>query len=195
MARAAARAPPGELAGGTDPALAIIAPFVLGRAGYDEAVPDLEQQLREALPACAPPDGYGRCQNLAEALVRLGRAEHLCTLVDLLGIPHHGVQDTVPSFVLAAARRHPLDRARCLRVAAFAPRGRWRSHDAYLIGQAPLPALLPELARGGRRSRPGGAVGRRMGRRPVTAPPASPRTRATRRRTGDVSHHPPRPAS
>ena len=163
-----------SLRSGTDPALAIIAPFVLGRAGYDEAVPDLEQQLREALPACVPPDGYGRCQNLAEALVRLGRAEHLCTLVDLLGIPHHGVQDTVPSFVLAAARRHPLDGARCLGRGLRAEEPMARVTSAYLIGQAPLPALLPELRAAvddpdpAVRSAVAWAVVR------VTAPPASP---------------------
>jgi hypothetical protein len=135
-----------SLRSGTEPGLAVIAPFVLGRAGDEDAVPELERLLHEALATGgAPADGYGRRQMLAEALVRLGRPEHLCTLVDLFGISHHEVQDTLPSFVLAAARRHPIDGARCLARGLRADEPLARVTSAYVAGQVPLAALAPEL--------------------------------------------------
>jgi len=83
---------------------------------------------------------------VCEALVRLGRPDYLCHLVDMLGIDRHEVQDMMPSRLISEARRVPEDATRCLARGLAATEPLARQVSAYVAGVIPLPTLRRELA-------------------------------------------------
>jgi hypothetical protein len=105
-----------------------------------EAVPVLEETLWQERRA-------GMRIAAAEALVSLGRSDYLCTLVDSLGELKHEMQDTMPSFVIAAARRWPAEATRCLEHGLGGPLPLGREMSAWVGGAASLEALAPPLRR------------------------------------------------
>lgn len=93
------------------------------------AVPLLETQLREARQ-------LGLRVALAEALVRLGRPEHVADLVELLGLQRHEVQDALPSFLIETAARYPAEVAAALARGMRSPLPLARETCAWIAGGA-----------------------------------------------------------
>jgi HEAT repeat protein len=82
---------------------------------------------------------------IAESLVRLGRPERMCDLVDMLHIDKHEVQDIMPSRLIREARRHPEEAVRCIGRGLTAPDAFARANSAFIGGATSLPALAPGL--------------------------------------------------
>src|SRR5207244_826624 len=77
------------------------------------------------------------------ALVTLGRLEHLTSLVGLLAIAKHDVQDWVPAFLIEMAGRHPVEVAAALRHGLAHADARVRETSAWVAGAADATALGP----------------------------------------------------
>jgi len=119
--------------------IGIYAARALGEAGDTAAVPVLERVLatEQTRPYLQVPAG--------EALVGLGRLDHLCSLVRLLGELKHDVQDWVPSFLIDVAPAHPQELATCLREGLAHGVPPAREDCAWVAGAAGLDALAPDL--------------------------------------------------
>jgi HEAT repeat protein len=126
--------------------LGLIASHAFASADERAAIPLLEDMLsrRDELDH-APWIGTWLRVAIAESLVRLGRAERMCDLVDMLEIDKHEVQDIMPSRLIIEARRHPEEAVRCITRGLTAPDAFARANSAFIGGAASLPALAPGL--------------------------------------------------
>src|SRR5262249_50398752 len=108
-------------------------------AGDKAAVAVLERVLatEQTRPYLQVPAG--------EALVGLGRLDHLCSLVGLLGELKHDVQDWVPSFLIDVAPAHPQELATCLREGLVHGAPLAREDCAWVAGAPRVDALAPHL--------------------------------------------------
>ncbi len=120
--------------------LGIFATAALCAAGDTDAIPVLEETVWQERR-------IGMRVETAKALVRLGRSDYFCTLVDVLGDLRHETQDTMPSFLIAAARRYPAEAARCLERGLANPLALGREMSAWIGGAAPVAGLAPALRR------------------------------------------------
>ena len=119
--------------------IGIYAARALAQAGDTAAVPALEATLREERRRPSLQVAAGT------ALVTLGRLEHLTSLVGLLAIAKHDVQDWVPAFLIEMAGRHPVEVAAALRHGLGYADARVRETSAWVAGAAGATALGPEL--------------------------------------------------
>jgi HEAT repeat protein len=115
------------------------AAWVLGRIDDQEAIPFLQDIVRFETR-----DTYLRLV-AADSLVRLGRLEYLCDLVDFLGDKKHDYQDAVPSLLIEEAARHPAELTLCLSRGLMEPRARGREVSAWTAGAAGLEGVAPAL--------------------------------------------------
>ena len=118
--------------------IGLFAPAALAAAGDTGAIPVLEAVLRDERRV------YLRVA-AAEALARLGRPDHLCDLVTALGVPHHEVQDVVPSFLLDAMSEYPREVSGCLERGLADPVPLVREVSAWIAGAARASGLAPVL--------------------------------------------------
>lgn len=81
----------------------------------------------------------------AKGLVALGKPEAMCTLVDLLGIQRHDVQDMMPSFLIGWAAQYPQQLATCLERGLKNDEALGREMSAWLAGITKLTATAPAL--------------------------------------------------
>lgn len=79
------------------------------------------------------------------ALVRAGRLEHVCDLVEYLGARRHEVQDATPSVLMDLAVEHPTEVASCLAHGIAAGNARGREVSAWTAGAAGLAATATAL--------------------------------------------------
>jgi len=112
--------------------IGLFAPGALAAAGDTGAIPVLEGVLRDERRV------YLRVA-AAEALARLGRPDHLCDLVTALSVPHHEVQDVVPSFLLDAMSEYPREVFGCLERGLGDPVPLVREVSAWIAGAAHAP--------------------------------------------------------
>jgi HEAT repeat protein len=119
--------------------IGLFAARALGYARDVEAVPVLETVLE------TEPDRPDLRVAAAEALVRIGRPEFLCTLVEMLGEQKHEIQDRVPSFLIESAATDPEAVAGCLARGLASDDPRVREESAWIAGAAGLPAAAPAL--------------------------------------------------
>jgi HEAT repeat protein len=126
--------------------LGLVASHAFASADEQAAIPLLEDMLsrRDELDH-APWVGTWIRVAVAEALVRLGRPDHICDLVDMLDIDKHEVQDIMPSRLITEARRYPQEAVRCIARGFTAPDALARANSAFIAGAASLPALAPGL--------------------------------------------------
>lgn len=129
--------------------------YVLAAAGDPASIPVLEDMWAHEEETRGLIVGTWMRVAVAEALVRLGRLDHLCDLVDLFGIDKHEVQDIMPSRWILEARRAPDIAHRCLARGLGAEAPLARKLSAYLAAAMPLPALAPELRAATNDSDPG----------------------------------------
>ena len=78
-------------------------------------------------------------------LVKAGRLEHLCTMVDFLGEQRHEYLEAIPSLLLELARDHPNVLALCLERGLADWRPRAREESAWIAGVAGLKGVGPAL--------------------------------------------------
>lgn len=119
--------------------------YMLAAAGDPVSIPVLEDMWAHEEETRGIIVGTWMRVAVAEALVRLGRFDHLCDLVDLFGIDKHEVQDIMPSRWIIEARRAPDVAHRCLARGLGADTPLARKLSAYIAAAMPLPALAPEL--------------------------------------------------
>jgi HEAT repeat protein len=119
--------------------IGLFAARALGYAHDVEAVPVLETMLE------TEPDRPDLRVAAAEALVRIGRPEFLCALVDMLGERKHEVQDRVPSFLIGSAATHPEAVAGCLADGLASDDPLVREESAWIAGASGLAATAPAL--------------------------------------------------
>ncbi len=79
------------------------------------------------------------------ALVRAGRLEHVCDLVEYLGARRHEMQDATPSVLIELAAEHPAEVASCLAHGIAEGNARGREVSAWTAGAAGLGATAPAL--------------------------------------------------
>ncbi|HEV7731739.1 MAG TPA: glycosyltransferase family 39 protein [Candidatus Binatia bacterium] len=79
------------------------------------------------------------------ALVRAGRLEYVCDLVQFLGQRRHEMQDATPSLLIDLAAEHPSAVASCLRRGIVDSTARGREVSAWTAGAARLDATAPAL--------------------------------------------------
>jgi hypothetical protein len=115
------------------------AAWILGRIDDQEAIPFLQDIVRFETR-----DPYLKLV-AADSLVRLGRIEYLCDLVEFLGDRKHDYQDAVPSLLLEKAATHPAELALCLSRGLREPRARGREVSAWTAGAAGLEGVAPAL--------------------------------------------------
>ena len=115
------------------------ASWYLGLVGDREAIPSLQAVVRTERR-----DPFLRLV-AAHALVRLGRLEYLCDLVEFLGDGKHDYQDAVPSLLLEEAAEHPAELALCLSRGLMDSRRRGREVSAWTAGAADLQSVAPAL--------------------------------------------------
>jgi len=113
--------------------------WVLASTGDREAIPLYELTL---LPETT--DAYLRVV-AAYALVRAGRDERICTLVDLLGESKHEYQESIPSLLIELAPRYPDVLAGCLRRGLADERRRAREMSAWVAGASGMTGVTPAL--------------------------------------------------
>jgi hypothetical protein len=113
--------------------------WALRTLGTPAAESSFETMLRDE-----PKRPYFRVE-AAKGLVALGRTEHVCTLVHLLRLHKHEVQNTVPSFLIETAQTYPAAVARCLVEGLGADETLERETAAWIAGAAGLSATLPAL--------------------------------------------------
>jgi HEAT repeat protein len=118
----------------------VVAARALAGAGDVAAVPALEQVLRDE-------KRIGLRVAAAEALVRLGRLEHLDELVGVLGVQKHEVQDVVPSTLLEVGRVHPAEVGAALGRMMIEGNPLARETSAWVAGALPAAAAGPALRR------------------------------------------------
>jgi len=123
----------------------LFAARALALAGDTQAVPVLREVIRRETGLLHEAFGAHLRIAAAEALVRLGHPEELCTLVEHLALPIHDAQDTMPSVLIDLARRHPDEAARCLGRGLASASPLEREMSAWVAGAVPLPALAPAL--------------------------------------------------
>ena len=115
------------------------AAWILGQVDDQRAIPLLQDVVRFETR-----DPFLRLV-AADSLVRLGRLEYLCDLVELLGDPKHDYQDAVPSLLIEEAARHPAELTLCLSRGLMEPRARGREVNAWTAGVAGLEGVAPAL--------------------------------------------------
>ena len=112
---------------------------VLAAVSDREAIPLFQEAARPLIN-----DSYLRLM-AAYALVRAGRTEYLCDLVDFLGEGRHDFQEAIPSLLLDLAPVHPDALALCLRRGLIELRPRGRETSAWVAGAAGVRGVLPAL--------------------------------------------------
>jgi HEAT repeat protein len=115
------------------------AAWLLADAEDTAAVPLCQAVLRDRRS-----DPYLRLL-AAYALVRAGRAEYVCDLVDFLGDRRHEFQDAVPSLLLDVVPSHPAELALCLRRGLADPRPRAREVSAWTAGAGRVTGASPAI--------------------------------------------------
>jgi HEAT repeat protein len=115
------------------------AAWILGRVNDRRAIPSLKDIVRYETR-----DPYLQLV-AADSLVRLGRLEYLCDLVEFLGDKKHDYQDAVPSLLLEEAASHPAELTLCLSRGLMESRARGREVSAWTAGAAGLEGVAPAL--------------------------------------------------
>jgi HEAT repeat protein len=115
--------------------------WALRTLGTPSAESSFEVMLRDE-----PKRPYFRVE-AAKGLVALGRGEYVCTLVHLLRLRKHEVQNTVPSFLIETAATRAEAVTRCLGEGLRAASVLERETSAWIAGAAGLGAMQPALRR------------------------------------------------